>query len=223
MSDRKIKVQREVSERPINVERESTLMLNATGVFPSGTLEITENGSYEVTTYKNVEVAVPSDPSEFFTPMTTTRVDSAIKVLVVDIPSTITEVFMSSGYSDFRNYGNLKKVRITGGSGLTSLNNLFRNTVAEVYDISALAGLTNVRSYNLFGNATNVKAIIIDNENVFDLSGSTGQFSNSGISRGTGYIYVPDELVNTYKAASIWSQYASQIKPLSELPEEYRS
>ena len=222
MSDRKITVQREVSEREISVEREQTLTINATGIFPSGTVEITENGSYDVTTYKNAEVAVPSDPSEFFTSMTTTRVDSAIKVLVVDIPSTITALFTSSGYSDFRNYENLKKVKITGGSGLTSINNLLRDTVAEVYDISALAGLTNVQSYNLFGNASNVKAIIIDSENVLDLSHGSGQFSNSGISQGTGYIYVPDELVNTYKAASNWNYYASQIKPLSELPEEYR-
>ena len=31
-----------------------------------------------------------------------------------------------------------------------------------------------------------------------------------------GYIYVPDALVEDYKAATNWSTYASQIKPLSE-------
>ena len=35
-----------------------------------------------------------------------------------------------------------------------------------------------------------------------------------------GYIYVPDELVERYKTALNWSEYASQIKPLSEYVEE---
>lgn len=32
-----------------------------------------------------------------------------------------------------------------------------------------------------------------------------------------GYIYVPDNLVDSYKTATNWSTFASQIKPLSEL------
>lgn len=39
------------------------------------------------------------------------------------------------------------------------------------------------------------------------------------IAKGTGYIYVPDNLVEQYKAATNWSTYASQIKPISELEE----
>ena len=35
-----------------------------------------------------------------------------------------------------------------------------------------------------------------------------------------GYIYVPDDMVDTLKADSKWSTYATQIKPLSELPED---
>lgn len=34
-----------------------------------------------------------------------------------------------------------------------------------------------------------------------------------------GYIYVPDALVDSYKAATNWSTYASQIRPLSEYVE----
>lgn len=34
---------------------------------------------------------------------------------------------------------------------------------------------------------------------------------------GTGFIYVPDNLVEQYKVAKNWSTYASQIKPISEL------
>lgn len=37
------------------------------------------------------------------------------------------------------------------------------------------------------------------------------------IEKGTGYVYVHDDLVENYKAAKNWSTYASQIRPISEL------
>lgn len=37
------------------------------------------------------------------------------------------------------------------------------------------------------------------------------------IANGTGYIYVPDNLVDSYKTATNWATYADQIKPISEL------
>ena len=46
---------------------------------------------------------------------------------------------------------------------------------------------------------------------------SSNVFANSSVASGTGFIYVPDDLVNSYKAHTNWSAYASQIKPLSEL------
>ena len=42
-------------------------------------------------------------------------------------------------------------------------------------------------------------------------------FTNTPIAKGTGLIYVPDNLVEQYKAATNWSTYANQIKPISEL------
>lgn len=42
-------------------------------------------------------------------------------------------------------------------------------------------------------------------------------FSNSTIASGTGFVYVPDNLVDSYKGATNWSAHASQIKGLSEL------
>lgn len=42
-------------------------------------------------------------------------------------------------------------------------------------------------------------------------------FTGTLIASGTGYIYVPDDLVDSYKSATNWSTYSSQIKGLSEL------
>ena len=39
-------------------------------------------------------------------------------------------------------------------------------------------------------------------------------FGNTPIENGTGYIYVPCDSVETYKAASGWSDYASRIQAI---------
>ena len=46
---------------------------------------------------------------------------------------------------------------------------------------------------------------------------NTSAFTSTPIASGTGFIYVPDDLVDSYKAATNWSTYAAQIKPMSEL------
>ena len=40
--------------------------------------------------------------------------------------------------------------------------------------------------------------------------------SNCPIGQGTGYIYVPSALVNTYKSANYWSTYANQIRAIED-------
>lgn len=46
--------------------------------------------------------------------------------------------------------------------------------------------------------------------------GITNLFHGSPISSGTGYIYVPSALVDSYKADSKWSQYADQFRALED-------
>lgn len=48
---------------------------------------------------------------------------------------------------------------------------------------------------------------------------NTNAFGNTPIAKGTGYIYVPDALVDSYKSATNWVTFADQIKPISELEE----
>lgn len=43
--------------------------------------------------------------------------------------------------------------------------------------------------------------------------------NNSPIGKGTGYVYVPAALVDTYKAASNWSTYANQFRAIEDYPE----
>ena len=48
---------------------------------------------------------------------------------------------------------------------------------------------------------------------------AAGGLANTPIASGTGYVYVPDALVDDYKTATNWVTYADQIKPLSEYVE----
>lgn len=46
--------------------------------------------------------------------------------------------------------------------------------------------------------------------------GATWTFTNTPIASGTGYIYVPRSLVDSYKAATNWSTYATQFRALED-------
>jgi hypothetical protein len=71
-----------------------------------------------------------------------------------------------------------------------------------------------------FAGCAKLTALVLSNaEAVCKLSNSTSAgdaLKSTPIADGTGYIYVPDALVDSYKAATNWSIYAAQIKPLSE-------
>lgn len=64
-----------------------------------------------------------------------------------------------------------------------------------------------------------LSALVLAGDQVARLN-DTNALSPSGISDGTGFIYVPDDLVTQYQVATNWSTYAAQIKGLSELPAE---
>lgn len=67
-----------------------------------------------------------------------------------------------------------------------------------------------------FRECGNLSAIVIHSNIVPTLSNSNA-FMLTPIADGTGYIYVLDNLVEDYKAATNWSTYANQIKSINEL------
>lgn len=67
-----------------------------------------------------------------------------------------------------------------------------------------------------FYSCSNLEKIFLPNvTTVPTLESST--FSSTPIASGTGFIYVPDTLVDSFKSATNWSTYADQIKPISYL------
>jgi hypothetical protein len=98
---------------------------------------------------------------------------------------------------------------------------------------------TNV-PFSCFNQCTSLKKILLPSVTSIDVSGfansaietlvlsnttqvctlkNTNAFTNTPVSNGTGYVYVPRALVDSYKAATNWSTYASQIRAIEDYPE----
>ena len=83
----------------------------------------------------------------------------------------------------------------------SSLNNVVLPSVNLIWD-QAFWGCSNLSSITLSAN----EVCTLKNVNAFDFT---------PIAEGTGYIYVPSNLVNTYKSTSNWSNYANQIRAIN--------
>ena len=71
---------------------------------------------------------------------------------------------------------------------------------------------------NAFNGCSSLVALIVryfSGSDIFELA-STYVLANTPIASGTGYIYVPRDMVDTYKAATNWSTYANQIRAVED-------
>ena len=89
----------------------------------------------------------------------------------------------------------------------------FRNSSIRTADFAAV---TNIKR-TAFTDCTSLETLIIRTPSVCVISDISVALRGSKIASGTGYIYVPDNLVESYKAATNWVALANQIKPISAL------
>ena len=94
----------------------------------------------------------------------------------------------------------------------TIMSLTFRDTVIQKIDFLSV---NNIES-SAFIYARQLDTLILRNSNVCVLK-NIDAFDSTKIAAGTGYIYVPDNLVDSYKIATNWVTFANQIKPISEL------
>lgn len=66
-----------------------------------------------------------------------------------------------------------------------------------------------------FSGCSALASITLSGRTVCSLA-NPNAFSNSGITSTTGAIYVPADLVDTYKAATNWSVFADRIFPIED-------
>ena len=119
----------------------------------------------------------------------------------------------STSTGTFQGCTSLEILKLPSLTNATS--NAFQNcTALRIVKLNALKTI----STSVFNNCSNLQALIIGTTNC-TLS-NANVLTGTPIASGTGFIYVPDEAVETYKTATNWNTYASQIKGLSEIPQD---
>lgn len=110
--------------------------------------------------------------------------------------------------------------------GCTALKTVVIPKVIEIYSaaFSDCESLERIELKNVtciqggaFSGCKNLKMVIINSKK--SIMFEKNIFDRTPISSGTGYIYVPDELVEQFKHYTNLSAYVNQIKPISELEE----
>lgn len=98
----------------------------------------------------------------------------------------------------------------------TSLgNNAFqKDALIEKMDFPMVASI----GATVFDQCSALTAVILRANKVCTLS-NVSSFNNTPIKSGTGYIYVPSALVDSYKTANNWSTYAAQIRAIEDYPD----
>ena len=87
---------------------------------------------------------------------------------------------------------------------------IFRQTGFSIVHLPKAT--SSITTNYVFYNASKLKSLIVPGETLVSITNS-GALTNMPSSTN---IYVPDDLVDSYKAASYWSARASHIYPMSE-------
>ena len=70
-----------------------------------------------------------------------------------------------------------------------------------------------------FYNCTALETLILRKSDDICTLANVNAFTGAKISSGDGYIYVPAAFVDSYKSATNWSAYASQIRAIEDYPD----
>ena len=155
-----------------------------------------------------------------FVPTIDTLGDAALTDSILDrsITEFLDNLATSIGDSAFRDCTKLTSVSLPAATSIST---------SAFYSCSALTSIslpaaTSIGS-SAFYNCSKLEALILENADAVCQLSSTSALSGTLIASGTGYIYVPSALVDTYKAATNWSTYANQIRAIEDYPEICRT
>ncbi len=121
---------------------------------------------------------------------------------------------IADGTNTFGQMGKLQEISLPELVSVSAFNAMFDNCwEVKKINLAKLGGVT--IGANSFKGCYALKTLVLGGSTLNPL-GNTNAFSdvNADLS-----IYVPDNLVASYKSATNWTAYADKIKPISELEE----
>ena len=123
------------------------------------------------------------------------------------------ETLQKMSNSAFAGCGALKTVILPNVASISgfSFQNCFSLSVLDTG-----AGKIETMAFSL---CMSLKTVILRSDKVATLEDTNAFSNNTPIHSGTGYIYVPKALVDSYKSATNWSNYANQIRAIEDYPE----
>lgn len=125
---------------------------------------------------------------------------------------------------------NLPLVTTCGGNAFTSCSQLTDVQMPLLIEITTnmfmscsslvkikLPALQNINQ-NGFAYSSSFETLILPNTQMCTLSNKNA-FTITKIAKGTGYIYVPQALIEDYKVATNWVTYAAQFRAIEDYPD----
>ena len=133
-----------------------------------------------------------------------------INLSLTKLPNSL----MNMGTYCFSNCSKLAIKEIPEG-----VTELLNSTFAMCTSLTEITIKGNIKklNYGVFNGCSNLSKLVMPNITAVPTLLSTDAFSSTPIMSKTGAIYVPDNLVESFKSASNWSYFGDSIKPLSEL------
>lgn len=122
---------------------------------------------------------------------------------------TIGSVVTTIGKGAFRSCPALQSITIP--SGVTTIADGTFYGCTSLTSMTIPSGVTSIDN-SAFHFCLNLSSVTINAITVPNLGSYA--FRNTPIENGTGFIYVPSESVEAYKAATNWSAYADRIKAI---------
>lgn len=161
--------------------------------------------------------------------------ENALKESIIS--REITEIYSNTTSLDkyiFYNCEKLKKAHFPNATyiGGVSLNNckaLVDIYIPKVHHINGRAFencsslnyidmpcVNNLYGGNNFLNCNLLDVVVLRSSLGFCTLGNISSFQGTPIELGTGYVYVPRDLIESYKTATNWTTYASQFRALED-------
>jgi len=174
----------------------------------SGTFNINANGDYDISSYAGVHVAVPTGGGggtvadmELLANISAAASDETYDIDMSAYPISKTRNY---AFSDCKALKSVKMdVKTVGNSTFYSCTAL---ETAHLYNTEAI-------NSSAFTGCLNLTALYLHGSSVASLS-SPSVLNGTPIRDGTGTIYVPSNLVDSYKAATNWSTFADHIQAI---------